>query len=309
MRKLSVFKINHHPLSLAYLAFCFLTLFQTVAISQTPGDSTRAKISPGFFTGFNTIISNSQLISEGIGSVADMKTVRGNTYSGTIETGYFFSAGFGFTTGVGIISFRSGSSLENYSNKFTTRDSENELYERRITGSGINEDQKISFLSIPLLLNLRIPGRSIFAVYIDFGINCLVPLTQQYSSSGIFSYAGYYPAYNVLLENLPEYGYQGNTQVSTNGQLELKSYSFEGIASAGFQFLIANKIQLSLGATYARSLSSISSYASSDKFQLSTDASSIKSMLGGSSSSFAESMGLRLSLKFFFKKSGYRGMF
>jgi hypothetical protein len=309
MRNIPRLKINHHRINIGSLSFLFFILLQTVAYSQNTNDSTRVRIRPGFFSGINTIISNSQIITDGTGSVSEMKPAQGNSYSATFETGYFFSGGFGFTTGAGISSFRSGSSLDDYSNKITTSDSENESYERRITGSGINEDQNITFLNIPLLLNLRIPGRSIFGVYIDIGINCSVPLTQEYSSTGTFSFTGFYPSYNVLLENLPEYGYQSNVQVSTNGQLELKSYSIEGVASAGFQFLIANKLQLSLGATYARSISSISNYSSPDKFQLSTDVSAINSLIGGSINTFAESMGLRLSLRYFFKKTGYRGLF
>ncbi len=309
MRNILLFKINHNQVSIASLTILFVIFFHSVVFSQNPDDSTRVRIRPGFFTGFNTVISESQIITDGTGSVADMKMVKGNSFSGTIETGYFFSGGFGFTTGVGINSFSSGSSLDDYSNKFTTSDSENEPYERRITGSDITEVQNISYLTIPLLMNLRIPGRSIFGVYIDLGINCSVPLTNEYSSTGTFSYSGYYPAYNVLLENLPDYGYQSNTQVSTTGQIEMEPYSIEGIASAGFQFLIAGKLQLSLGATYSRSLTSICIYSSPDKFQLSTDAGAVNSMIGGSISSVSESMGLRLSLKYFFKKTGYRSYF
>jgi hypothetical protein len=309
MRNIEIFKINLNQICRVLLTLLFLFVYHSGAFSQNSDDSTRVRIRPGFFTGFNSTISKSQIITEGTGSVADMKPVPGNSFSGTIETGYFFSGSFGFTTGVGINSFSSGSSLDNYSNKFTATDSENEPYERRITGSAIKEDQNITFLNIPLLLNLRIPGRSIFGIYIDCGINFSVPLTSEYISEGTFSFTGYYPSYNVLLENLPEYGFQNNATVSASGHLELNSYVIEGIASAGFQFLIANNFQLSLGATYARSLSSFSVYTGQDKFQLSPDVESINSMLGSSYNSVAESMGIRVSLRYFFKKTGYRGIF
>jgi hypothetical protein len=86
----------------------------------------------------------------------------------------------------------------------------------------------------------------------------------------------------------------------------LQSYNIEGLASAGFQFLIANKLQLSIGASYSRSLTDITTYTEQDKFQLVSDVSMIKSMLGGCSSTVYESMGLRLSLRYFFKSNGYR---
>ncbi len=296
--------MKHRPAGIKTIVFILAAMLQGAALSQNTVDSTRIRIRPGFFAGIETGLSENRIITEGIGSMADMKSVQENSFSGTIETGYFFSGGFGLSTGIGIYSSYNTINLENYSNKFSTTDSENDFYERRISGSAITENLNMSCLKIPLMLNLRIPGRSIFGVYFGAGINLSVPLTKNYSSSGLFSFTGYYPEFNVLLTDLPEYGFVSNASVLSTGEPELKSYFLEGVASAGFQFLIAGKIQLSAGLSYSMSLTDLADYREQINFQLATDSNSINSMLGGSNSSIAESIGLRLSLRYFFK--GYR---
>ena len=296
--------MKYRPVCIKTLVFILAAILRSAAFSQSTDDTTRIKIKPGFFVGFETGISQYRIITEGIGSMEGMKSVQGNSFSGTVETGYFFSGGFGLSTGIGIYTSNNTINLEDYSNKFSTTDSENDFYERRISGSAITENLNLSCLKIPLMLNLRIPGRSIFSVYLEAGINLSVPLKKDYSSSGLFSFTGYYPEFNVLLKDLPEYGFVSNAAVSSFGEPVFKTYFLEGVASAGFQFLIAGKIQLSAGASYSRSLTDIADYREQINFQLASDSNSINSMLGGSNSSITESMGLRLSLRYFFK--GYR---
>jgi hypothetical protein len=192
-------------------------------------------------------------------------------------------------------------SLNSYTNKFNTIDSENETYERRVSGSDIKEIQKISFLNVPLCINFQIPTDGKFAIFLQAGVNLSIPLTYKYNSSGIFTFTGYYPAYNVLLQNLPDYGFPSNSTIISNGKLELKPTVFDGLARAGFQLFISEKIQIALGVTYSRSLSNISKYTSPDKFQLSSDIDQINSMMGGSSKTITQSVGLNLSFRYYIK--------
>lgn len=299
---------RYYPSRLRTFLLFLSALIQFSAFSQNSDDSLLIRAKPGFFAGFETGISNSHLIIDGSGSMSEMMTVMNNNFTGTFETGYFFSGGFGLSTGIGINSFNSTFSLDNYSSNYTTRDSEEDTYERRITGSGITENQKISYLNIPLLINLRIPGNSIFGLYFKAGINMSVPLTKEYSSNGIFTFTGYYPEFNVLLKDLPEYGFISDAPLLANGEIVLRPFIIDAIGTAGFQFLIANKVQLSIGASYSRSLTDITEYNGQDSFQLTSGTEEINSMLGGSFRSISESMGLRLSLRYFFKSYRLKSM-
>jgi hypothetical protein len=140
-----------------------------------------------------------------------------------------------------------------------------------------------------------------FGFYLQGGINVSLPLTKKYNSAGIFSFEGYYPAYNATFKNLPGYGFSSNATINSEGTLELNTNIIEGQGAAGLQCFVSKKIQIVLGATYNRSLSGISKYLSPENFQLSSDINQINSMMGGSSTVIAEAMGLKLSFRYFLK--------
>ena len=263
-------------------------------------DISRGK-KPGTFVGLSLGSSQSQIMNEGTLSVSELLSGKKNSYSGSVEIGYFFSRGFGLSSGVGLNSYSTQLTLDIYQNKFNAKDSENESYERRISGSDITEEQKVNFLCIPFIINLRIPFGKTVGFFIQPGVNLAIPLSNNYTSSGTFTYKGYYPAYNILLENLPAYGFPSNISNESNGTLELKPMGYNAIVSAGFDFFIQKKIQIAVAACYDKSLSSISEYSSPDKFQLSSDADQINSLMGGSSKATAQSMGLKIIFRYYLK--------
>jgi hypothetical protein len=280
----------------------FIVLIQFSGNSAfTQESKTVRSAHPKFFICINGGAAVSQEINSAVKSISGLTTVDKNTFSGTFGLGYFFSRSFGLSTGLEYCTYGSELSLKSYNNKFTTTDSENETYERLISGSGIKEIQNITFAKVPLCLNLQFFIGNMFGIYIQAGANLVRPLKQEYAGSGTFSYVGYYPAYNVTFQNLPAYGFPGNAAVSTKGQLKLKSTNFEGLAGAGFHCFVSKKIQVTLGATYTRSFSTISGYSAPEKFQLSSDIDNINSMMGGSSNVTAQAMGVRLGIRYYLK--------
>lgn len=270
---------------------------QNLIFSQGTDINTRKK--PGMFIGFGVTQSQSNILNKGTLTVSKLLSEETNSLSYSMEIGYFFSDFFGVSTGAGYNTYKTHLTLSNYQNKFTTTDDETEIYERRITGSDIIEDQEIIYLGVPLCLNLRIPFGKAVGMFLQAGANVSVPLSENYKNSGIFTYKGYYPAYNVVLENLPNHGFPSDENNSSEGELELKPLIYNAIASIGFDIHISRKIQVAVAGCYDKSLSSISNYASSDKFQLSTDTDHMSSLMGGSSTAIAQSMGVKICLRFY----------
>ena len=95
--------------------------------------------------------------------------------------------------------------------------------------------------------------------------------------------------------------FPSNLNSSSNGNLELKSMVFDAIASAGFDFFIQKNIQIAIAANYNKSLTNISGYSSPDNFQLSSDAGKINSLMGGTSKASVQSIGLKISLRYYLK--------
>jgi len=263
-------------------------------------DSVRV-IQPGLFVGLSLGPAQSQIINDGILAVSDLRSDKQTTFGVSTEVGYFFSKHFGISSGIGFVSYNAQVTLDTYQSKFNTVDSENETYERQVSGSGIKEVQKVGYLCVPVCLDLRLPLGKAIGFCVQAGMNLAVPVSKKYTSSGTFTYKGYYPAYNVLLENLPAYGFPSNISSVSAGALKIKPLGFNAIASAGFDFIVQKKITLALAVNYSRSLSNISGYSSPEKFQLSPDVNQVNSMMGGSSKASVQSLGVNVTLRYFLK--------
>jgi len=240
-----------------------------------------------------------QITNETSMSLPGIKYTTSNSFSGSGEIGYFFSNYFGLSSGIGYSPYQSEVTLDAYQIKFNTVDSENETYERRITGSNIKEVQKIDFFTVPICVNFRLPFSKAVGLFLQTGVNLALPVKKSYSSSGTFSYKGYYPAYNLLLENLPQYGFQDNVATAYEGRLDLKPVNVFGTASVGLDFLVQEKFQIAVAGSFCKSLSNISRYSPSGEFRLSSDINQMKSFMEGSNKVSAQSVGINISFRFF----------
>ena len=291
-------KINIFFTKQVLLVIFLVVCFHLEIFSQ---GTTNTKIKKtGFFFGLGAGMAQTHIINEGNISLAGLQSKEMNAEAGSFEIGYYFTRHFGLSTGVDYSSYKTELNLDTYQNKFDAIDSENEPYEHRATGTAIKEVQNISFVSVPIYLNFRLPFSKSFGLFLQVGANVSVPISNSYSSSGIFTYKGYYSAYNVLLEDLPDFGFPSNHSTISSGELKLQQYNINANASAGFDIFILKKIQLVFAATYSKSLSDISAYDSQDKFQLSSNVDQMNSLMGGSKVSL-ESMGVKFSLRYYFK--------
>lgn len=256
---------------------------------------------PGLFVGFNLGPSQTQIINEGTLSGSGLLSKKMNAFSGSTEIGYFFSKYIGISSGIGFDSYKTQLTLPSWQNAFNAVDSENETYEKRVSATDINEVQNIGYLSVPICLNLRVPFSEKAGFFLQGGISMGFPLIKNYTTSGVFTYKGYYPAYNVLLEDLPDYGFASNVNSEIKGDLELKSSNTNAIASVGFDFFLQPKILIGIGAFYSKSLSNISAYTSPETFRLSSDVDQVNSLMGGSSKVSPQSMGVKICLRYYLK--------
>jgi hypothetical protein len=281
------------------LTILLIICSQYYACSQGT-DLSRGKHS-GIYFGIGVNPSQSQIINEKPSSLSGLLSTKENVFSGSFEIGYFFSYVIGLSSGLGFVPYKTQLSLANYQNNYNTTDSENDSYERQVTGSNIKEEQKLGFMIVPICLNLRLPFNRTSGFFLQPGINLAFPLSKDYRSNGVFTYKGYYPDYNVLLEDLSSYGFPTSLKSDADGELELKSLIINIVGSVGIDFFIQEKIQVAIAGSYNKSLSGISNYPSPENFMLSSDAGSINSIMGGSSKVTLQSMGISISLRYYLK--------
>jgi hypothetical protein len=260
---------------------------------------------PGFSLGFGLTPSLSQIRSTDNQSGYDFSYEKKYSISGYLEVGYFFTKNIGITSGLNYSSYNTQLNLNSYSSNLDVTDMENEQYELRISGKNIAEKQYVGIIGVPVCINMRFNIKKEFGAYFQTGINFAMPMENRYETNGTFTYSGYFSAYNVLLENMPEYGFPSDLPTSNEGNLKLKPVIYCVIASAGIDYIINNMFQLSLGVSFNKSLESISEYIPPDNFQLTIEANQLNSFMEGTSNALLQSMGINFGLRYFisdFKK-------
>jgi hypothetical protein len=290
------------------LVFVLLLIASNRMLFAQGGDSIRGK---GLYLGLSLEPSQSLITNNGDASVAGIFSEKAITYGGSVEFGYFFTRHLGLSTGIGYSSYGSKLSLGAYQNfvgpeneaneGYESVDSENEEYDLLVSGKNIEEEQILNYFHVPVYLNLRLPFSKTIGLFVQSGIDLSFALNQSYKSSGTFTYKGYYSAYNVLLENLPTYGFPSNKATNVEGTLEVQPFTVFAVATAGFDFFLSDQIQLAVAATYRKSLSDISAYAANSQYQLSPGVGKINSFMDGSTSVSAESLGITVKLRYFLK--------
>jgi len=281
------------------LYFIILLLLQTNLHSQDLNNKPQRQYK--WFIGVSGGPAQTNITIDGMSVISGVEMTKKTSYCLSLDAGYFFSKYFGISTGIGLSPYFTLLSLDTYSNSLDTVDSENENYERRISGNNIEENEKIYFLEIPVMLNFQYPFSKAVGFYAQGGINLAIPVNNNYSSSGTYSYSGYYPAYNVLLEDIPYEGFKSNVKNDVTGGLKVNNINAELVASGGFYFCTEKKYQISVGFFYKSMLSDISDYSPVTDFQLSTHENQVRSLMEGSVKAAASSMGILVSLRYYFK--------
>jgi hypothetical protein len=286
-----------HKIKIFSCAAILFLLARATAYSQ--GTDIRSGKQKHFFFGITLSPAKTNIALSGSPAISRVVTENKTSLFGSLEIGYSFSKIFGLSTGLKYSTWSNDMSLTSYSDTYKATDSELEQYDRRISGSNITETPKISFLSVPLSLDIHFPFSDRFGIYIQSGISYSIPMQKSYSSLGTFSYSGYYSAYNVLIENVTYEGFQSNYVNKVNGNLKLKSSCMQLFASAGLQLNPGGSMQILLGGFYDKILSDISGNQSGSAFSLSTGPGQMKSFLLGSENTKVSAMGIILTIRFY----------
>ena len=246
-----------------------------------------------------TAISNEK--NEKFSTYSSLNSVKGSSLNFVLDAGYFFSKMIGISSGVTYGSYSTKLSMDSCSIKYSTTDEDLENYEMRIKGKSINEDQKISFLRIPICLDLRIPAGNRLGFFLKGGVGFEIPIAKTFNESGTFSYSGYYPAYNVTVENISNYGFPSNLKTDTSSNLQIKALNLSMIASGGMFLSLTSNVQLVLGAYYNKSMANISAYKEDPNFRLTSKANVLNSIMAGSKSAGVQAFGLSFGIRYFLK--------
>jgi len=293
MKTIHIYIRNTAIITVLMISFCHSALSQ--------GTDSRQKFTKEekIFAGIIITPQTTSISNKNFASAVPLQQNNGTSFNFAIEGGYFFSKMVGMSIGAGMGSYSATHLLDSCSIQFNATDSDMESYEMRIKGKTITETQKLSFLNIPVCVIVRIPAGVKLGFYIKAGMSFDIPMTKTYKGSGIFTYDGYYAAYPVLLHDIPVY-FPANLNTSSEGTLEVKSFSQTLIASGGAFIRLNESIHFLLGINFNRSLGNISAY-SSESYKLTPEPGKLNSIMGGVENAGVMGLGLSLGVRYYIR--------
>jgi len=190
------------------------------------------------------------------GKVENGSITPGMGYQLSLNGKYFFTKNIGLGIGAGYAAYSSKAELTTYSANIASVDDENESFEYRIAASGINEEQKLSALEIPIFLAYRKNLSEKLGLNASLGIKLSLPLSATYQcTKGSIETKGYYDAYNVVLYGMPNHGFEKIDQISYSGDLNT-TMAYSLFANAGVT-IPAGKMGINIGVWGSYGLNSV----------------------------------------------------
>jgi hypothetical protein len=143
----------------------------------------------------------------------------------------------GLAMGLGISYHKQSASLDNHSEHlqgFT--DADGTLCDVTLDYQGIKESVSLTYLDIPLYLEIGKPSRVKISGYLDIGVKGSILLSGKFSGSGNYTSTGYYQNWDVSLHDVPELNYFTDKQSYENPSYKLSRFVLWGTLSGGVSF-------------------------------------------------------------------------
>jgi hypothetical protein len=203
----------------------------------------------GLYFGFNGGMGISQIYSSTLASDNNWSVVPGQSVFPTLEAVYMFSRGFGLGTGLRMSTFKSTMNLGYFANQspLLQTDMDGDTYYPGFSIDNLTEFNVIKSNDIPVLLKFR-SGKGKTGLFFDLGVVYSMFSKATYSLDGNATRTGYYPDYNVTLQDIPEYGY--NTVTFTSDKLfeqEFPASGLSGYMALGLSIPIIDNLLMNIG--------------------------------------------------------------
>lgn len=181
-------------------------------------------------------------VQSGIGNIQNdvKRTAAGNRLGGALRAGYIYSLTnhIGIGSGVEFSQYKQEVYLKNSSETLTNYevDPSTSAFVYNVTTSNYKEKQTLHAIQIPLFLQYK----TNINVGVDFnfraGAKYFLPVNYKIKATANYANGtAYYPDVNLNINNLPEYGFGGNSNYSATGEYQTKGIVMS-VFELGFTF-------------------------------------------------------------------------
>jgi len=141
---------------------------------------------------------------------------------------------FAFGIGIGISFIQKTSYFENFAETLTNYiDKDNDLCNVMLNYKDVKESVSLTYLDIPLYLEIGKLGRIKPSVCFKLGVKASVLVGKRFTTEGTYTATGYYPKEEVTLHNIPVLGYYTNAKCYDSPEQSVAPFVLWGMASVG----------------------------------------------------------------------------
>ena len=173
------------------------------------------------------------------------KTVSGNQLGGAIKVGYIYSLTdhIGIGSGIEFAQYKQEVSLITGTTTFSNFevDQSGSAFVYNISTSNYNEKQTLNAIQIPLFLQYKKNINKGIDFNFRAGAKYFLPVDYKIkASANSVTASGYYPDVNLIITDLPEYGFGNQANYAATGEYPTKGI-FMSSFELGFTFAVGEK--------------------------------------------------------------------
>ncbi len=179
----------------------------------------------------------------------------------SVNATYMLNPNMGVGFGLKLGKYSSGFSVTGFStqleNPYIDRDGDSyyPIYE----GVNLSEINSFSTIDIPLYYRFQLAlGKGKILAYANAGIMLSSISKMSYTLDGTLTRKGFYPEYNVVLNNYPEYNFDDLTySPSTEREITAPGVGLSGFITFGVMYEVAKDILIKAGGTFSLGFSDL----------------------------------------------------
>ena len=136
--------------------------------------------------------------------------------------------------GVGIRSFSLSATRSPYELTVPGTDADGDSFQAMYAYGTLQECLSLTYIDIPLRFCIGQPAKNLVGVYAKIGVTPSIKISDKFQGSGTYSLKGYYPQWDVTLENITELGFGSDLEYYTvDNTPEAKAFVLWGNATLG----------------------------------------------------------------------------
>jgi hypothetical protein len=230
---------------------------------QCPRESSGLNVGLNLAPGFSTV--NTKEFTNEINSVYGSWDQSGgfSLFMGAEANYYLEDERFGFGARLNYTRYKSSFSLDSVAQQgqMSLTDIDGDEYLIRVKGDSLTESVKLNWISIPVFFKYRYvfhDNKKLGHVFVNIGPEFSFSVKKSVSTSGVYSYKGYYPDYHVVLEDIGYYGYVFDKPLESEPKSNIKSVNISLMAEVGMNMPLTDKFNVNLSLLFQKGLLNLS---------------------------------------------------